>query len=269
MKKTFTLIELLVVIAIIAILAAMLMPALSKAREAARASNCINNLKSNTNSLAFYSNDNKGFNTLYHAGFKNIPNAAGGTYTGYGWADVLIGTKYVPYASKSFVCPSNIMPQHGRPDSVGDNTGYMRHIYGACTQTIIKQGDAEVSGQNFYAKHLSSLWIDYSKTPNRALAVKGIRRPGSVFILTDAFDNDTGFQTFSVRLFNAYDAIALTHSGSTQMGFVDGHAAKLTINEFGLLMRGNRVDYRPTDDLNRVTYFDLLVKAAPKKHLYF
>jgi len=95
-KKGFTLIELLVVIAIIAILAAMLLPVLENARERARRSLCMSNLKQIGLACQMYALDYNERFPIYHS-----PNTGVGTGQSFG----LLIPRYVKNTSL-FLCPS-------------------------------------------------------------------------------------------------------------------------------------------------------------------
>ena len=98
MKKTgFTLIELLVVIAIIAILAAILFPVFARAREKARQSQCMSNLKNCAMAVRMYSSD---YDERLPGG---IPQGFGAAPPG-GWPNSALVSGATDFCSWDFAC---------------------------------------------------------------------------------------------------------------------------------------------------------------------
>jgi prepilin-type N-terminal cleavage/methylation domain-containing protein len=91
-SRGFTLIELLVVIAIIAMLIALLLPAVQQAREAARRTQCRNNLKQVGIALHNYHSNSNTFPCGY-IGQTGVPGPSQGTlakFSGWGWMAMLL-----------------------------------------------------------------------------------------------------------------------------------------------------------------------------------
>jgi prepilin-type N-terminal cleavage/methylation domain-containing protein/prepilin-type processing-associated H-X9-DG protein len=145
-RSGFTLIELLVVIAIIAILAAILFPVFAQAREKARMSACLNNMKQIGTGIYNYLGD---WDDCYpmnrypdkYASNVNTPSGLDGSHT---WWKTSV-TPYIKSVSV-FKCPSNpngeLLDYSGYPISYAYNGGafweYPDNVYGPTSMSDIK-----------------------------------------------------------------------------------------------------------------------------------
>ncbi len=157
-KTNFTLIELLVVIAIIAILASMLLPSLNNARETARQTQCMSNLRQIGQAVASYSLDSKEY----------FPYAVNG------------GSPHTLY--------DNLRPYTGIP-SVSPATPAQARIYWCpkdAYRTIWKQCQYSYS-QNFYMNCLGA-WGTYMHMRQ----VTMIKKPSTMIYMTDGMETASG-----------------------------------------------------------------------------
>ena len=203
MKRRFTLIELLVVIAIIAILAAMLLPALSKARDKARATQCLNNLKQIATTSHLYAMDYDECIAPYYVNYKDYYIS---------WSGLLF--LYNGIDPKVYSCPT---PLSSSDEIINTwNTSLINtKQYGQWYTNRIKYGMGQELGLVSRKGFRTSQALNPAVTMNYADSIL----PGTKF----------GFYLIGYNWTNATVAdqtigsIATRHSSCANCAFLDGH----------------------------------------------